>query len=96
MRVYFSGGGGTTSPEFLIPQRKSHVMPTFHQMHIFPHWVGWSGDRLRKYLKRKNKLTDEQIESLFRFLKKHREKPAKKAASEKTKTNEHKKRRLPK
>jgi hypothetical protein len=74
MKIFFSGSGGTTSPEFLIPQRKPYVMPTFYQMHVYPHWVGWAGDRVRKHLKRKGVMTDREIDKLFEFLKKHKEK----------------------
>ena len=34
MRIYFSGGNGTTNtPEGLIPELKPHIMPTFHNLY---------------------------------------------------------------
>ena len=51
MRIYFSGGGGLVdTPEVLIPERKPHIMLTFHQLHDRQ---TSSACRLKAYLKRK-------------------------------------------
>ena len=51
MRIYFSGGGGLVdTPEVIIPDRKPHIMLTFHQLY---ERQASSTDRLKAYLKRK-------------------------------------------
>lgn len=51
MRIYFSGGGGLVdTPEVLIPERRPHIMLTFHN--IEKKETGTT-DRLKVYLKRK-------------------------------------------
>lgn len=51
MRIYFSGGGGLVdTPEVLIPQRRPHIMLTFHQLH---QRQSSAMDRLKAYLKQK-------------------------------------------
>lgn len=51
MRIYFSGGGGLVdTPEVLIPERKPHVMLTFHTINLGQRATK---DRLKAYLKRK-------------------------------------------
>lgn len=48
MRIYFSGGRGlTTTPEALVPERKPHVMLTFHDIRS-----PGTRDRLKSYLRR--------------------------------------------
>lgn len=49
MIVYFSGGNGLVcTPEALVPQRKPHIMTTFHD-------IGSNGtaDRVRAYIRNK-------------------------------------------
>lgn len=51
MRIYFSGGRGlVATPEAIVPERKPHIMLTFHD-------IGSNGtrDRLKVYLRRKKK-----------------------------------------
>lgn len=49
MRIYFSGSpnsgpeGISQFPEVLIPERKPHVMLTFHEL-----FYGYSGERTKK------------------------------------------------
>jgi|KBSSwiStaDraftv2_1062776.scaffolds.fasta_scaffold850567_2 hypothetical protein len=51
MRIYFSGGGGLVdTPEVLLPDRKPHIMLTFHQI---SQKQTATTDRLKAYLKRK-------------------------------------------
>lgn len=51
MRIYFSGGGGLVdTPEVLIPERKPHIMLTFHQIRQRQRSAT---DRLKVYLRRK-------------------------------------------
>jgi hypothetical protein len=53
MRIYFSGGGGLVDvPEVLIPEKKPHVMLTFHNIY---QRQSATMDRLKAYLKRKKK-----------------------------------------
>ena len=48
MRIYFSGGSGLkTTPEALIPERKPHIMLTFHDIEN-----NGTMDRLNVYLER--------------------------------------------
>ena len=51
MRIYFSGGGGLNdTPEVLIPERKPHIMLTFHQL---VERQSASTDRLKAHLRNK-------------------------------------------
>lgn len=51
MRIYFSGGGGLIdTPEVLIPEKKPHVMLTFHNIN---QKQSATTDRLKAYIKRK-------------------------------------------
>lgn len=53
MRIYFSGGGGLVdTPEALIPERKPHIMLTFHNINLKQ---SATTDRLKEYLKRKKR-----------------------------------------
>lgn len=53
MRIYFSGGTGKLSAEFLIPERKPHVMLTYIEAYEHRKWSGWAYDRLRQHVLRK-------------------------------------------
>lgn len=83
MKIFFSGSGGTTSPEFLISHRKPNVMLTFHQLHVNPKGNGWAGSRLRRHLRRKGFGHGKQIKELFNFLEEHKEKKPKKEKKKK-------------
>lgn len=52
MRIYFSGGRGKLAPEYLIQNRKPHVMVTFMEVVNEANTSGTAKDRLRQHIYR--------------------------------------------
>jgi len=76
MRIYFSGSHGAGSPEFLLANMKPHVMVTYFEIDLNPHYVGKAGDRLLKFLQRKRRKEPKYNQAFLElkaFLLKHKE-----------------------
>ena len=72
MRIYFSGGHGRLTPEYLMPERKPHVMLTFLEVVGDSRAGGKAYDRLRHHVMRKKgkdpslKLNNSKPRPVFR------------------------------